>query len=44
MMKTIDSCGTGELYGYTSSIVTIKQGNTLFMYDERGTQKGNRSC
>lgn len=34
----------GELQGYTSSIVTIKNGNQLYMYDERGTQKGSRAC
>ena len=34
----------GELQGYTASIVTIKNGNQLYMYDERGTQKGSRAC
>ncbi|MBQ8459901.1 hypothetical protein IJ541_07350 [bacterium] len=34
----------GELQGYTSSTVTIKNGNQLYMYDERGTQKGSRAC
>ncbi len=34
----------GELQGYTSSIVTIKFGNTLYMYDEKGNQTGIRPC
>lgn len=34
----------GELQGYTSSIVTIKYGHQLYMYDEKGNSKGSRTC
>ena len=34
----------GELHGYTSNTVTIKQGNILRMYDEKGCIKGTRHC
>ncbi len=34
----------GELYGYTSSSVTIKSGNLLHIYNEKGTQIGSRPC
>lgn len=34
----------GELYGYTSSTVTIKKGNELYMYNEKGSQTGSRHC
>lgn len=34
---------SGELQGYTSSTVTIKQGNTLYMLDEKGHTKGTRA-
>lgn len=32
----------GELQGYTSTTVTIKQGGTLYFYDEQGFQTGSR--
>lgn len=35
---------SGELYGYTSSVVTIKKGNMLYMYDEKNRSCGSRSC
>ena len=35
---------SGELYGYTSSTVTIKKGSWLYMYDEKGHNTGTRSC
>ena len=35
---------TGELHGYTSNTVTIKQGNMLYMYNEKNIQTGSRSC
>ena len=35
---------TGELYGYTSGIVTMKHGSMLYMYNDRGSLTGSRSC
>lgn len=35
---------SGELYGYTSSTVTIKRDGWLFMYNEKNIQTGCRSC
>lgn len=35
---------TGELHGYTSSTVTIKQSGWLFMYNEKNIQTGSRYC
>lgn len=33
---------SGELYGYTSSIITIKDGNYTYTINERGDHLGGR--
>jgi len=33
---------SGELHGYTSTTVTIKNGYSLYMYNEKGQQVGSR--
>lgn len=35
---------SGELYGYTSSTVTIKREGWLVMYNEKNQETGCRSC
>jgi hypothetical protein len=34
---------SGELYGYTSSSVSIKKGNTVYVYNDRGARTGSHS-
>ena len=33
---------SGELHGYTSTTVTVKEGSSLRMYDEKGRHVGSR--
>ncbi len=32
---------TGELYGYTSTTVSVRKGNVVYTYNERGMQVGS---
>ena len=34
---------TGELMGYTGSIVTVKRSGHVYTYDEKGSQKSVKS-
>jgi len=34
---------TGKLHGYTATVVTVINGNSLIMYDEKGKETSRRS-
>lgn len=34
----------GELYGYTSTSVSVKNGNSIYTYNERGSLVGTHSA
>lgn len=35
---------SGDLYGYTSTSVSVKHGNTVYTYNERGSLIGSHSA
>lgn len=35
---------SGDLYGYTSSSVSVKHGSTVYTYNERGALMGTHSA
>ena len=37
-------CRQGELYGFTSGTLTVKVGNSLYMYDVKNNMTGSRFC